>query len=156
MKERIELIKELISIVEENELAELKIDFKDVKVDIKKEGAAPAVPVFHGVMPGFPQGTPAPAPESKSAPVEQKPAVKGIPVKSPLSGVFYRSSKPGASPFVNVGDIVENGQTLCIIEAMKLMNEISAEMRGRVVMFAKENSEIASEGETIVYLEPVD
>lgn len=155
MREKVELVKELISIAEDNDLAELSIDFKGIKVDIKKEKQAPA-PMMVSAMPmgGMPMAA-AGFPDAKAA-VEKprEPVASGVPVKSPLSGVFYRAPKPGAPPFVKEGDLVEQGQTLCIVEAMKLMNEISAEIRGKVSSICKENGEIANQDEIIMYLEP--
>jgi acetyl-CoA carboxylase biotin carboxyl carrier protein len=151
VKQEIEMVKELISILEENNLAELNIDFKGMKVEIKKEIAPPAPMMQAMVAPGAPMQMQAAATEA--APEKKESPISGTPVKSPLSGVFYRAAKPGAPPFVNVGDMVDKGQTLCIIEAMKLMNEISSEMKGRVTKVCKENAEVIAPGEILFYIE---
>lgn len=158
MKEKIELVKELITIAEQNELAELNVNFKGLKVEIKKQ----VPPAPH--LPFMPQmAALAPSVQASSAPVTTEPDAaeprkvekSGIPIKTPLSGVFYTSPKPGAPPFVKVGDVVQEGQTLCIIEAMKLMNEIAAEQKGRITEICKQNGEVANEGEILFYFEPV-
>lgn len=156
MKEKLELVKELISIVEENNLQELNIEFKGLKVEIKKDsGVVSHVPAVT-VSPAQAQvHQPAPPPQ-QDAEKQDKPPAGGVPVKSPLSGVFYRAPKPGAPPFVNVGDVVEAEQTLCIVEAMKLMNEITAETRCKILQICKENAEVANEGDVLFYVEPVE
>ena len=148
MKEKIELVKELISLAEENDLAELSVEFKGLKVEIKKETPIPSVMQSPSVV----QHTP---PQSKTEESEKPQKPKGIPVKSPLSGVFYRAPKPGAPPFVNVGDVVEKDQTLCIVEAMKLMNEIAAEFKCKILEICKENAEVTNEGDVLFYVEKV-
>jgi acetyl-CoA carboxylase biotin carboxyl carrier protein len=77
-------------------------------------------------------------------------------VTAPLVGKFYRASKPGAPAFVEVGDVVEAGQTVCIVEAMKMMNEVAAEEPGRVVDIAVENGEYVEFGQPLIHLEPLD
>jgi acetyl-CoA carboxylase biotin carboxyl carrier protein len=79
-----------------------------------------------------------------------------IPVLAPLVGTFYRSSQPGQDPFVNEGDVVEPGQTVCIVEAMKLMNEVSAAEGGRVAEIVVENGQPVEFDEVLMYLEPVE
>lgn len=151
MREKIEVVKELISIADENDLAELSIDFKGLKIDIKKEKyTSPTTAIVQ---------TPAAAPAAvaeggQAAPTEPEIPENAVAVKSPLSGVFYRAPKPGAPPFCNVGETVEAGQTLCIVEAMKLMNEIAAEVRGKVVKICKENAEVAGEGDVLFHIVP--
>ena len=86
---------------------------------------------------------------------EKKPEIKstGFEVKSPMVGTFYRSPAPNAEPFVKVGDIVKKGQTLCIIEAMKLMNEIESEVDGKVLEIRVQNADPVEYGETIMIID---
>jgi acetyl-CoA carboxylase biotin carboxyl carrier protein len=79
-----------------------------------------------------------------------------IPVLAPLVGTFYRASQPGAKPFVEVGDVVEAGQTVCIVEAMKMMNEVVAGESGRVAEVAAENGDWVEFEQVLMYLEPAD
>jgi acetyl-CoA carboxylase biotin carboxyl carrier protein len=159
VRQEIELVRELINIVEENKLAELNIDFKGFKVEIKKELPQQQVQMIPQLAPQFSRGE---ATESPVSGGEGRPQgeetreiqIPGVPIVSPLGGVFYRASKPGAPPFVNQGDVVEVGQTLCIVEAMKLMNEITAEQRGKIVKVTKENAQEVAEGEVLFYFEP--
>jgi acetyl-CoA carboxylase biotin carboxyl carrier protein len=159
VRQEIELVRELINIVEENKLAELNIDFKGFKVEIKKELPQQQVPMMPQIIPQYSRLE---SPETPIAGGEGRPqgeetreiSIPGVPVVSPLGGVFYRAAKPGAPPFINQGDLVEAGQTLCIVEAMKLMNEITAEQRGKIVKIVKENAQEVAEGEVLFYLEP--
>ncbi|GAA0506891.1 acetyl-CoA carboxylase biotin carboxyl carrier protein [Deinococcus depolymerans] len=97
-----------------------------------------------------PQAAPTPAPAEAPA---EKPASKGTPVKAPIVGTFYASSSPDAPPYVKVGDTVQAGQVLCIIEAMKLMNEIEAEQGGTVREILVKNAEPVEYGQTLFIIE---
>ena len=157
MKEKIEFIEQLIKMTEENNLSELSIDFKGFKVAIKK--ACPQQ-VSHTMMMSAPHGmTSAPAMQKDSAETLQveKNEIPShyVPVRSPLAGVFYAAPKPGAPAFVQVGDVVEKEQVLCIIEAMKIMNEITSEIKGKVAKLGVENGKVANEGDILFYLEPI-
>jgi len=144
-------IKELIELLVEKDIAEFQLERGDVKVHIKRGGAAQPLPVVHVApavapisaipAPAAPAVAPMPAtagPEGSAAPpsAAQPPAPAPADdsdlhlVKSPIVGTFYESPSPGAPPFVKIGDSVQEGQVLCIIEAMKLMNEIEAEVSG--------------------------
>lgn len=156
MKEKIEFIEQLIKMTEENNLSELSIDFKGFKVAIKK--ACPQQ-VSHTMMMSAPHGMTS-APASHGTGEAQKPEKSEIPshyvpVRSPLAGVFYAAPKPGAPTFVQVGDVVEKEQVLCIIEAMKIMNEITSEIKGKVAKLGIENGKVANEGDILFYLEPI-
>ncbi len=157
MKEKIEFIEQLIKMTEENNLSELSIDFKGFKVAIKK--ACPQQ-VSHTMMMSAPHGmTSAPVMQKSSgeAQKQEKSEIPShfVPVRSPLAGVFYTAPKPGAPTFVQVGDVVEKEQVLCIIEAMKIMNEINSEIKGKVAKVCMENAKVANEGDILFYLEPV-
>lgn len=137
-------IQDLIKFVAKSGVSEVEIEQKDFKIIIKSEHKqklseqpiivqAPA-PAIVAPAPVNPISTPAaPQPEQASvAPVANEES-KFITIKSPMIGTFYRSSGPDKSPFVNVGDTVAKGNTLCIIEAMKLFNEIESEISGKIV-----------------------
>ncbi len=133
-------LKEILQILEEKEIAEFELEEQGMKLRIRKatpasanHAAAPAViaPLIPTVLPG---SAPALA-ASAAAPASGAPAADETTtiVKSPIVGTFYRAPDPNSPPFVNVGDHVRVGQVLCIIEAMKLMNEIEAEVAGEIV-----------------------
>jgi acetyl-CoA carboxylase biotin carboxyl carrier protein len=134
-------LKELIEFLIEKDIAEFELERGDVKVRIKR-AAEPAVTVTSTAVPHFavPSAQPFPA-AAPSAPIpvetpkEAAPAVEANLhiVRSPIVGTFYESPSPGSPPFVKPGDMIEVGQLLCIVEAMKLMNEIEADVAGEVV-----------------------
>lgn len=140
-------LKTLIDLVSESNVSELEITEAEGKVRIVKAGlAAPAV----AAVPV--QAVPVAAPAAVAAPVAAapaEPAVTGFVVKSPMVGTFYRASSPGAEPFVQVGQTVKQGDTLCIIEAMKLLNEIEADASGTIKAILLDNGEPVEFGEPL-------
>lgn len=142
-------LKKLIDLVQESGIAELEITEGEEKVRIVKSGRpAPEGPA---AVPAAPlAAAPAPAP---AAAAEPPPAIEGHIVKSPMVGTFYRAPSPGAKPFVEVGDAVKAGQTVCIIEAMKLLNEIEADRDGVVKAILVENGQPVEYGEPLIALE---
>ncbi len=133
-------IQDLIKFVAKQKVTEVEIEKKDFKITIKSQKeeihvahVAPA-PVAAPAAIQAPAAAPAPAP---AAPAEPAPAKEDtsnyITVKSPMIGTFYRSANPESDPFVNVGDSIKPGDVLCIVEAMKLFNEIEAEVSGKIV-----------------------
>ena len=146
-------LKTLIDLVSESNISELEITEADGKVRIvKADPAAVAQPMMH--MPAMamaPQAV-ALAPAIAAAPVE--PAVpEGHAVKSPMVGTFYRSSSPGAKAFVEVGDEIKEGEPICIIEAMKIMNEIEADKSGKVTSVLCENGQAVEFGQPLFIIE---
>jgi acetyl-CoA carboxylase biotin carboxyl carrier protein len=137
-------IQELIDFISHSGLAEVKIETDEFKLSIKKSADAPAsVRVVESPAPVAASQntahTPQHSPSSNSNPaVETNVRIKEI--KSPMIGTFYRSSNPETGPFVNVGDTIQAGQTVGIIEAMKLFNEIDAEISGKIIKVLVENS----------------
>ncbi len=112
---------------------------------------APAAPAAPATAPAAPKPE---TPKAADAPApEAKPAAQGTPVKAPIVGTFYASSSPDAAPYVKVGDTVKAGQVLCIIEAMKLMNEIEAEQGGTVREILVKNAEPVEYGQTLFIIE---
>ena len=146
-------IEALIKFVQKSGVSEVSIEQKDLKITIKTyqgqqqviQASVPSAPVQMQMAP--PPVAPAAAPVQASAPVPSeapKPKApeesKYITVKSPMIGTFYRSSSPDKPVFVNVGDEIKQGKVLCIIEAMKLFNEIESEVSGRIVKVLADNS----------------
>ena len=144
-------LKKLIDLVEESGIAELEITEGEEKVRIAKSGAQAREHMYmvSGPAPvAAAPPEPVPAPAAPAAP-EAAAEPEGHVVKSPMVGTFYRSSSPGAQPFVEVGDEVKKGQTICIIEAMKLMNEIEADKDGVI------KAALAENGQPVEYGEPL-
>jgi acetyl-CoA carboxylase biotin carboxyl carrier protein len=136
-------VKRLIKLVERSKITELEIFEKGSKIRISKDGSSPA----HAHMPApVVQAAPAPAPTPEAAPApapevpEEKPA-NILEVRSPMVGTFYRAPAPDAEPYVRVGEPIEPGKVLCIVEAMKLMNEIEAEVAGKIMEILVENAQ---------------
>jgi len=145
-------LKTLIDLVSESNISELEITETEGKVRIVKGGgAAPVQYVQTVAAPAPAAGAPA-APAIASAPaVEAAPA--GHAVKSPMVGTFYRSSSPGAPAFVEVGSKVNEGDTICIIEAMKILNEIEADKSGTITQILGENGQAVEYGQPLFIIE---
>jgi acetyl-CoA carboxylase biotin carboxyl carrier protein len=146
-------LKTLIELVETSGIAELEIQEGEERVRITRSvgaaaHAAVAAPATHLVSSGAAAPAGAPVPQAAVAPPEPQPA-EGHVVKSPMVGTFYRSATPGAKPFVEVGDQVEEGATLCIVEAMKLMNEIEADKAGTIKAILTENGQPVEFGQPL-------
>jgi acetyl-CoA carboxylase biotin carboxyl carrier protein len=147
-------LKTLIDLVGESDIAELEITEGDDKVRIVKASHAPAAPTMMMAHPSAyaPQPAPsglAPAAFASSAEPTAPAVAEGDVVKSPMVGTFYRASSPGASPFIEIGQTVTEGQPLCIIEAMKLLNEIEADKSGVVKQILVDNGEPVEFGQPL-------
>ena len=145
-------LKKLIDLVQESGIAELEITEGEEKVRIVKGGSVnvSAAPVF-----AAPQAERAAAPAAAPAPAatpEAPAAPEGHVVKAPMVGTFYRSPSPDAKPFVEVGQPVKEGDTICIIEAMKLMNEIEADKDGVIKAILVENGQPVEYGEPLIVI----
>ena len=146
-------LKKLIDLVQESGIAELEISEGEEKVRINRVGstdqvafpAMPAAPAPVTTISAVPAAAAAPAPEETAAPE----ASEGNTVKSPMVGIFYRASSPGANAFVEVGQSVSAGETLCIIEAMKLLNEIEAETSGTIKAILVDNGQPVEYGQPL-------
>ncbi|HXH24969.1 MAG TPA: acetyl-CoA carboxylase biotin carboxyl carrier protein [Vicinamibacterales bacterium] len=152
-------IRQILEMMREHELVEFELERDNTKLRLRKQAAAPwpagaeVAPPAGSTPPAA--ATPAPAP-AEPAPV-LAPADDDVDlaiVKSPIVGTFYRSPEPGAAPFVEVGQRVRKGQVLCIIEAMKLMNEINADCDGEVVKIYVENGQAVQYGERLFAIRP--
>ena len=128
-------IKKLIELVEESGIAELEITEGEESVRIHRGGSAAAAPIQYAAPMA---AMPAPV---ASAVEEAAPELSGHVVRSPMVGTFYRSSSPGSAPFSEIGSTVSVGDTLCIVEAMKMMNQIKADKAGVVKQILVENQE---------------
>lgn len=156
-------IKELIETVCQNGITELEVERGGVRVRIRKEGAPvpsatslvsnPGLSASHVAQPVniFKEGsTIKPPSENTGATTDDDLVV----VRSPIVGTFYRASNPDTEPFVKLGDVVESGRVLCIIEAMKLMNEIESEVSGEVVKIYLDNGEPVEFGQSLFGIRP--
>jgi acetyl-CoA carboxylase biotin carboxyl carrier protein len=158
-------IRQIIDMMREYDLLEFELEQGDVKLRLRKAGnAGPSGAVPEGGPMTLPSAAAA-APAAAVAPPAAAPAIAPafaapaedtdlLIVKSPIVGTFYRASEPGAPPFVDVGQQIRTGQVLCIIEAMKLMNEINAETDGEVVRIFVENGQPVQYGERLFAIRP--
>ncbi len=150
MKYEIEYIEKIAKIVTDNSLSEITLGQGDDIITIRKEAYSVANPVSYS----------APAPVEQPIQVEEitnepkaEPVNKNKVITSPMVGAFYASPAPGAKPFVKVGDTVSVGQVVCIVEAMKLMNEIESEVSGRVTQICVEDGQSVEYGQVLMYIE---
>jgi acetyl-CoA carboxylase biotin carboxyl carrier protein len=142
-------LKTLIDLVAESDIAELEVTEGESKVRIVKSSGAPQNQVVMMQPHSMPQQTmSAPMPAAQAAPIVPA-EPEGHIVKSPMVGTFYRSSAPGNPPFVEVGATVKEGDTLCIIEAMKLLNEIDADASGVIKQILVENGQPVEFGQPL-------
>ena len=153
-------LRQILTLVQEHELSEFEFEQDGLRLFIRKHGVA----ATHGApLPAFattsavvaPAPAPVASPAAVAAPVaaEQTEIELAI-VKSPIVGTFYRSPEPGAASFVEIGSAVKKGQVLCIIEAMKLMNEIDSEYDGEIVNIYVENGQAVQYGERLFAIKP--
>ncbi len=151
----LEKLQDLVGFLKENGIAEYEAERGDTKIRIKFATAAgPAAALDPATLAQWlgasgAQGASAPAVAASAVAASAEPEVTLHQVKSPIVGTFYDSPSPGSAPFVKVGDIVEVGQVLCIVEAMKLMNEIEADAAGEIV------ARIATSGQPVEYGQPL-
>jgi acetyl-CoA carboxylase biotin carboxyl carrier protein len=147
-------IKQLLDLVEKHDLAEFEVERDGLKLRIRKAGRevtfvpAPAAPPPPAAPAIALAGSPAPAAAPAAAASEAEPVDLAV-IKSPIVGTFYRSSEPAAPAFVEVGDVVKKGQVLCIIEAMKLMNEIESDRDGEIAAIYVENGKPVQFGDRL-------
>ena len=149
-------LKTLIDLVSESNVSELEITEAEGKVRIVKAGHGAPVQTVYAPMPApvaAPALAPAAAPAADAAAPAAAAAPAGFVVKSPMVGTFYRSASPGGKAFVDVGSQVKEGDTLCIIEAMKILNEIEAEKSGTVTQILGENGQAVEYGQPLFVIE---
>lgn len=151
-------LKTLIDLVSESNISELEITEADGKVRIVKADPAgvamvPAASVAHMPAPVMAAPVAAAAPVAPAAGPVAAPAESGHVVKSPMVGTFYRSSSPGGKPFVEIGSEVKEGEPVCIIEAMKIMNEIESDKSGKITKILCENGQAVEFGQPLFIVE---
>jgi acetyl-CoA carboxylase biotin carboxyl carrier protein len=148
-------IKELITLMNENDLIELEIEREGTKIRLRKSSAGR----FEAITeePGMLQRVIQISKPEQEFPVkkEEKPEKNLVAIKAPMVGTFYRAAAPDAKPFVEIGQVVEVGQVVCIIEAMKLMNEIKSEVKGKIAEVLVENASSIEYGQVLFMVEPV-
>lgn len=153
-------LKNLIKIITENDITEFEMESAGERVRIQR-GKAPEVVSY--ALPQAPlmqaQMTPQAAPQALDQPALAAPAAEPeqgtMTITSPIVGTMYRAPAPDAPPYVEVGQVVEKGQVLCIVEAMKLMNEIEAEVRCKIVRIFKDNAQPVEYGDALFVVEPL-
>ncbi|MEK6725307.1 MAG: acetyl-CoA carboxylase biotin carboxyl carrier protein [Deltaproteobacteria bacterium] len=147
-------IKQIIKVLEGTDVTEIEVEQEGVKVRVKRGGNYPVIPLSQvQMLPREVEVQSASSSAKAEKPVEKEsPKLKTI--GSPMVGTFYLTPAPDAPPFVEVGGVVTKGQTLCIIEAMKLMNEIEAECSGRIASILVENAKPVEYGEPLFMIEP--
>ena len=146
-------IKKLIELLESSGMTEIEITEGEESVRISRQTAMYFPPPAQEPFPAATAGSPPPAPAAVEGEAAAIPAPSGYRVTAPMVGTFYRSPAPDASPFVEVGQSVKEGDVLCIIEAMKMMNQITAERDGTVKAIEVENGEPVEFGQTLMVLE---
>lgn len=148
-------LKEILKYINDANITEFKLELADFKIEVKKGSTIP----MQAIMAAAPQvmhAAPASAPVAHAAAEAPKAAAddKFLKVTSPMVGTFYASPAPGAKPFVQLGDTVKPGQTVCIIEAMKLMNDISSEVSGKVAQILVQDGQAVEYGQVLMLIEP--
>ncbi|MFA4989246.1 MAG: acetyl-CoA carboxylase biotin carboxyl carrier protein [Candidatus Omnitrophota bacterium] len=144
-------IKEMVNLMNENNLVELEIEKEGMRIRLKKTSSG--MEGFSGPIVVERQNIADTGAKQISEPARQG-QVKTIEIKSPMVGTFYRAPSPEAAPYVEAGQNIEPGQVICIIEAMKLMNEIKAEVRGKILEILVDNAEPVEFGQPVFLIEP--
>jgi len=158
-----EELSDIVRMVNETDIVELELKSKRFSLSLKKKAALQAAEPIIQMVQAAPVAAAAPAPAAPAAaaapgaapapaPKAAPPKVEGVEIASPMSGTMYRCPAPNEPPFVKAGDRVKKGQTVCIIEAMKLMNEIEAEVSGTVVSVLVENGQPVAPGQTLLII----
>ncbi len=151
MNFEIDYIEKLANLADEKQLTEITVEDGDKAIIIKRGCQTQAAPVVQTV-----QAAPVVQAEAATSAEQTAPAseqTKGTAITSPMVGAFYAAPSPGAKPFVKVGDTVAAGQVVCIVEAMKLMNEIESEVSGRITKICVEDGQSVEYGQVLMYVE---
>ncbi len=163
MEFSLEQLRELVTILNKTDITELTLESGDLRLSIRKSEtkvaptvtvAAPVAAVSAPVQVAIDPVSSAPAPHTTTI-ADALPAKKLIEITSPMVGTFYRSPAPDEPPFVEVGDTIKKGNTVCIIEAMKLMNEIEAESAGKIVEILVDNTQPVEYGQVLMRVEAI-
>jgi acetyl-CoA carboxylase biotin carboxyl carrier protein len=142
----VELARRLGTLLTELGLSEIDVTVGQVRVRLQRGGVTPAPAAAAGLAASVERAAPAVTSQIESA--------SGVTIEAPMVGTFYRASSPTAEPYVSEGDLVKEGQILCIIEAMKLMNEIESKVAGRVVKIFVENAHPVEFGQSLFLIDP--
>ena len=147
-------IKELITLMNENGLMEIEIEKDGTRIKLKKMSAENTFGVH---TPVTIEREPSSLGVKNKEPAEPTPAAhtNTVEIKAPMVGTLYRAPSPDSPPYVEIGQIIEPGQVICIIEAMKLMNEIKSEIKGKILEITVENAEPVEFGQTMFIIEPL-
>ena len=147
-------IKEMLNLMNENGLVELEIEKDGTRIKLKK--TASGMESYTGPIVVERQAQSMEQPPRKIAePITEKPSIKTVEIRAPMVGTFYRAPAPEAPPYVEVGQTIEPGQVICIIEAMKLMNEIKSEIKGKILEILVDNAEPVEFGQPMLLIEPL-
>ena len=150
MKFDIEYFEKLAKVLAENELTEISLEDGEQAITLRKEVVVAPAAIAPAAVP---QAAPAAQAPAAPAPSASEPAKKGTPITSPMVGTFYSAPSPDAKPFVEVGQTIAQGDVVCIVEAMKLMNEIEAEISGKIVEICVKDGQPVEFGQVLMYVE---
>jgi acetyl-CoA carboxylase biotin carboxyl carrier protein len=149
-------VKKLIELLDESGIAEIEITEGEESVRISRHSHSPAIPPYAYAPPqpvAAPQPAPAPSASNPAAVPAPEPEEEGYEVTAPMVGTFYSASSPGSPPFVQVGDRVNEGDILCIVEAMKMMNQIEADVSGTIKSIRVQNGEPVEYGQVLFVID---
>jgi len=146
-------IKEMINLMNENGLVELEVEKEDMRIRLKK--TASGLEGMNGPIVIERQGVVSAVANANAAELVAKNVIKTVEIKAPMVGTFYRAPNPEAPAYAEVGQTIEPGQVICIIEAMKLMNEIKSEIRGKILEILVDNAEPVEFGQPLFLIEPL-
>jgi acetyl-CoA carboxylase biotin carboxyl carrier protein len=146
-------IKEMLTLMNENGLVELEIEKDGMRIKLKKSSGGPEI-LSGPIMVEREKILEAGAAAKEAGPVAQKSEAKTVEIRAPMVGTFYRAPAPEAPPYVESGQSIEPGQVICIIEAMKLMNEIKSEIKGKILEVLVDNAEPVEFGQPLFLIEP--
>ena len=152
MNIELDYLKKLAKLINDNSLKEITLKDNDIEITLKKDSVEQMLvpPPIPPIMQPIQQTAEEIVEEVKPSEAQE---TKRVPITSPMVGSFYASSSPNAKPFVKVGDVVAAGQVVCIIEAMKLMNEIETEVSGKIVEICVEDGQSVEYGQVLMYVE---
>ncbi len=151
MKFETDYIEKLAKILAETGMTEISLEDGEQAITLRKDVVVTSAPQVVAPV-AAPAATPIAAPAAQSAEAPA-PAKKGTPITSPMVGTFYKSPSPDAAPFVTVGSTIKQGDVVCIVEAMKMMNEIESEVSGKVVEICVEDGQPVEFGQVLLYVE---
>ena len=150
MKFETDYIEKLAKVLSETGLTEISLEDGEQAITLRKDVIVASAPQ---VVAAAPVAAPASAPAAQAPAADNAPAKKGTPITSPMVGTFYKAPSPDSDPFVSEGSAIKQGDVVCIVEAMKMMNEIKAEISGKVVEICVEDGQPVEFGQVLMYVE---